>query len=94
MEAGNEDAVTRTITAIWQELLGVDAIGPDDDFFNLRGDSLLAAQVMARIQAALAVKLPLSSIFDLPTVAGLSARVRELRGDVDILGDEEEEGEL
>ena len=92
MEAGDE--IARTITAIWQELLGVDAISPDDDFFSLRGDSLLAAQVMARIQAALAVKLPLSSIFDLPTVAGLSARVRDLRGDADSLDEDEEEGEL
>ncbi|MFX3681348.1 MAG: SDR family NAD(P)-dependent oxidoreductase [bacterium] len=91
---GEGDEIARTITAIWQELLGVDAIGPEDDFFSLRGDSLLAAQVMARIQAALTVKLPLSSIFDRPTVAGLSNRVRELQGDAASLGDDEEEGEL
>ncbi|MCF3650810.1 SDR family NAD(P)-dependent oxidoreductase [Synoicihabitans lomoniglobus] len=87
--------IERTIAAIWEELLGVKPVGIDDDFFALRGDSLLAAQVMARIQSALAVKLPLSSIFDRPTVSGLAARVQSLRRNVpDSLADDEEEGDL
>lgn len=70
------DEIERTIAAIWRELLGVAHVGPDENFFELRGDSLLAAQIVARIQTALGAKLPLSALFDAPTVAGLAARVR------------------
>jgi acyl transferase domain-containing protein/NADPH:quinone reductase-like Zn-dependent oxidoreductase len=69
----------RTVVEIWQELLGVAGIGVDDDFFELRGDSLLAAQVTSRLYQALQVKLPLSSVFDHPTVAGLASRIEHLR---------------
>jgi acyl carrier protein len=61
-------------------LLGIEGVGTQDNFFDLRGDSLLAAQVMARLQTALRVKLPLSALFDAPTVAGLADRVRSARG--------------
>ena len=44
------------------------------------GDSLLAAQVTARIHTALQVKLPLSILFDAPTIAALAERVRAGRG--------------
>jgi amino acid adenylation domain-containing protein len=67
------------LAAIWNEVLGGDPHGPDDDFFELGGHSLLAAQVLARVQAALGVTLPLSSAFELPTRAGLAARIEELR---------------
>ena len=88
------DPVESTIASIWSELLGVPDIAADDDFFNLRGDSLLAAQVMARIQSELAVKLPLSAIFDAPTVAGLAQRARSLQDAPTELSESEEEGEL
>ena len=74
--------------------MGIEQVGMDDDFFSLRGDSLLAAQVMARIQSELAVKLPLSSIFDAPTVRGLTEKVKAAREPEDVVGDDEEEGEL
>ncbi|MGH8571216.1 MAG: phosphopantetheine-binding protein, partial [Gammaproteobacteria bacterium] len=67
------------VVAIWQELLGVSAIGIDDNFFELRGDSLLAAQVTSRLYEAFRVKLPLSSVFEHPTAAGLAARIEQLR---------------
>jgi acyl transferase domain-containing protein/NADPH:quinone reductase-like Zn-dependent oxidoreductase/predicted O-methyltransferase YrrM/acyl carrier protein len=70
------DETERAIAAVWQELLGIAQVGAQDNFFDLHGDSLLAAQVMARVHAALQVKLPLSALFDAPTVAGLAARVR------------------
>jgi acyl carrier protein len=64
---------------IWQELLGVSGIGADDNFLDLRGDSLLAAQVTSRLYAAFSVKLPLSSVFEHPTPAGLATRIEQLR---------------
>jgi amino acid adenylation domain-containing protein len=75
------DDVEGAIAAIWKDLLGVMHVGPGDNFFDLHGDSLLAAQVMGRLQAALQVTLPLSAIFDEPTVVGLAARVRAARSD-------------
>jgi acyl carrier protein len=74
------DEVEVALAAIWQELLGIERIGTRDNFFDLNGDSLLAAQVTARIHTALQVKLPLSVLFDAPTIAALAERVRAGRG--------------
>ncbi|MDM0053945.1 type I polyketide synthase [Variovorax sp. J22R115] len=73
------DATEAAVVSIWEELLGVPAIGVDDNFFELRGDSLLAAQVTSRLYAAFQVKLPLSSVFEHPTAAGLASRIEQLR---------------
>jgi acyl transferase domain-containing protein/NAD(P)-dependent dehydrogenase (short-subunit alcohol dehydrogenase family) len=67
--------IARTIQSLWEDLLGTSPIGPDDDFFALHGDSLVGAQVVSRLHHALGVKLPLSAIFDHPTVSQLAARV-------------------
>jgi acyl transferase domain-containing protein/NADP-dependent 3-hydroxy acid dehydrogenase YdfG len=96
------DEIERAVAGIWQELLGLERVGVLDNFFDLRGDSLLAAQVMARLHASQQVKLPLSALFDEPTVAGLSKRVRAARGVVRTMqaspvaarGADEEEGEI
>ena len=66
------------VAAIWEDLLGVSGIGADDNFFELRGDSLLAAQVTSRLHAAFGVQLPLSSVFEYPTPAGLAARIEQM----------------
>ena len=63
------------LSAIWSELLGVQPIGPDDDFFSLGGHSLLAIKLFARLEQAFAVKLPLATLFHSPTVAALAAEV-------------------
>jgi amino acid adenylation domain-containing protein len=66
--------VERSLVEIWEELLGVEQIGVLDDFFALGGHSLLATQVVIRIRRTHA-DIPLHSIFDEPTVAGLAAIV-------------------
>ncbi len=79
---------TRGIVArIWSELLGRAVIGDDDDFFALQGDSLLGAQVVARLRKALGVKLPISALFEDRTVAKLAARIDALLAPAD--GEEE-----
>jgi amino acid adenylation domain-containing protein len=59
---------------IWQELLGVKAIGIDDNFFELGGHSLLASQLIVRINERIKVKLPLGSVFNSPTIRTLVAK--------------------
>jgi len=73
------DETERKIVEIWEELLGISGIGVDDNFLDLRGDSLLAAQVTSRLYRTFSVKLPLSSVFDQPTAAALAARVELMR---------------
>jgi amino acid adenylation domain-containing protein len=62
----------RTIAAFWSELLRVEGIGIHDDFFDLGGDSLNATGLVARLRATFGVELRLASLFDQPTIAGLS----------------------
>ncbi|HZB43698.1 MAG TPA: condensation domain-containing protein, partial [Pyrinomonadaceae bacterium] len=71
--------VEHTLARIWEGLLGVSPVGADDDFFELNGHSLLATQVISRVREQFRVELPLRSLFESPTVAGLAARVEEAR---------------
>jgi hypothetical protein len=72
--AGAMNGTERTIAAIWENLLGT-PVRRDDNFFALNGDSLVGARVVARIHHLLGVKLPLSVLFEHPTVAQLAARI-------------------
>jgi amino acid adenylation domain-containing protein len=69
----------RRIAVIWQELLGIAEIGVHDNFFELGGHSLLATQVIARVREAFGLELPINSLYDTPTLAGLAARIEEGR---------------
>jgi amino acid adenylation domain-containing protein len=79
-EAGSVSAEPRTpveamLAGMWREVLKVERIGVRENFFELGGHSLLATQVVARVRKAFKVELPLRSVFDTPTVAGLAVRV-------------------
>ena len=62
-----------TIVEIWKEVLGLDQISIDDDFFALGGHSLLATLMLSRLYGAFGVELALHDFFDAPTVVGLAA---------------------
>ncbi|MEU3571408.1 amino acid adenylation domain-containing protein, partial [Kitasatospora sp. NPDC036755] len=62
----------RLLAAIWSELLGVERVGLDDDFFLLGGDSILSIQVVSRARAA-GLALSPRDLFRHPTVAALAA---------------------
>jgi|CZKH01.1.fsa_nt_gi acyl transferase domain-containing protein len=73
------DEVERVVAEIWQELLGVDHVGVYDNFFQLGGHSMLGAQLLSRLRSALDVEIPLPSLFEAPTVAGMAERIRAFR---------------
>ena len=77
--AAPTDDVEKHIAEIWQRLLGVDKIGIYDNFFALGGHSMQGAQLLASLRSAFQIEIPLPSLFDVPTVAGMAERVRAFR---------------
>ena len=69
--------VEELVASIWIEVLGIERVGVDDDFFALGGHSLLATQVIARLRRDLTVEVPLVALFEAPTVAAVAAVVEE-----------------
>jgi amino acid adenylation domain-containing protein len=66
------------VAAIWCEVLGLDRVGIDDDFYELGGHSLLLPQVMHRLKRDFEVDVPLRALAEETTVAGLALTVEEL----------------
>jgi acyl carrier protein len=67
----------RRVRDIWQGVLHHDEVGVDDDFFDVGGHSLLATQLLSRLEAAFDRRLPLSVIFEAPTIRQQAALLRE-----------------
>ncbi|WP_152104000.1 phosphopantetheine-binding protein, partial [Rhodococcus aetherivorans] len=72
--------VEQIVASVFTEVLGVERVGADDDFFALGGNSLIATQVVARIGAALEASVPVRTVFEASTVAGLAARLESHAG--------------
>ncbi|MEU4837045.1 amino acid adenylation domain-containing protein [Nocardia testacea] len=72
--------VENLVAEAFQHVLGIARVGADDNFFELGGDSLSASLVVARVGAALNVRVPVRSMFETPTVAGLAAHAETLTG--------------
>ncbi|GIJ63217.1 type I polyketide synthase [Virgisporangium aurantiacum] len=73
------DDLVAVVGRVWADVLDLDDVDVDDDFFAVGGNSLVAIQVLAQIRKATGVRLPMRALFDAPTVAGVAARVADLR---------------
>jgi amino acid adenylation domain-containing protein len=67
--------IEERLAQIWAEILQVDTIGTDDNFFDLGGHSMLALRMVARVQDTFAVDLFLTAVFEHPTVAELAEAI-------------------
>ena len=70
----------KALALIWTELLKVEKIGVNDEFFKLGGHSLLAIKAVARVRDVFGVELPLEVIFGNPTIARLAAALAHAEG--------------
>lgn len=70
----------RTVADVWQEVLGISSVGVDDNFFEAGGHSLLAAQVLTRLNESFGRDLSLRDLFEAPTIAGLAKSLEATNG--------------
>jgi 2-polyprenyl-3-methyl-5-hydroxy-6-metoxy-1,4-benzoquinol methylase/acyl carrier protein len=70
-------AIEDKLVEIWGQVLRVDRVGVHDNFFELGGHSLLATQVISRVREAFHVEIPLRTMFEDSTVAGLAVSIAQ-----------------
>jgi acyl carrier protein len=70
----------RLVTAAWEEVLGLDAIGLDDDFFELGGNSLHAVRIVARLEEDLAADLSVRTVLESRSVRKMAGRIGQAIG--------------
>ncbi|WP_412538008.1 beta-ketoacyl synthase N-terminal-like domain-containing protein [Longispora sp. K20-0274] len=82
--AGGNGPITdleATVAEVWRDVLGVDDLGVDDDFFELGGNSLVAVQLISYLRKTVNVRLPMRELFEAPTVAGLALVIERIRAE-------------
>ncbi|MGC4012795.1 MAG: amino acid adenylation domain-containing protein [Pseudomonas sp.] len=72
------DGLESRVAAVWAEVLGVPAVGREDDFFELGGHSLLATQVISRLRRDLGCEVPLRDLFEASRLDEFAARLSAL----------------
>ena len=72
--------VEEKLVAIWQDVLGLDKVGVNDDFFELGGHSLLAIRLISAIRKEFTVEMPIGDIFEYSTIESLQVRLQSPSG--------------
>lgn len=67
------------LAALWAEVLGIDPIGIDENFFEVGGHSLLATELIYRMRTFFQLDLPLRLLFEVPTIAGMARAIESMR---------------
>jgi acyl carrier protein len=79
--AAPQSELEQGVATIWEELFGIQPIGRDDNFLELGGHSLLAIQMATQLRSTFEVDLPVTALFEAPTVGELTALIaREQAG--------------
>ncbi len=73
------DETAARIAAIFESLLGIEGVGPRDDFFELGGQSLLGTRLLSRLRDEFDVQLSIRTLFDAPTPADLARHIQAAR---------------
>jgi amino acid adenylation domain-containing protein/non-ribosomal peptide synthase protein (TIGR01720 family) len=73
-------AIQELLAGIWAAVLEREQVGPEENFFELGGQSLLATRVLGRVREVFGVEVPLRTLFESPTVAALAAAITAARG--------------
>jgi acyl carrier protein len=84
----------KLLAEIWQNVLRIEKIGIQDNFFILGGHSLLATQLIARIRQEFNLELPLIYIFDYPSIASLAVAIEAFRIATDVSNPEEDDSNM
>ena len=88
--AAPETEVEESVAALWAQVLGIERIGLDDDFFELGGNSLVAIQLVGRIRDGFEIEFGIQHVLERPTIRRLAELVEErLMRRLESMSDEE-----
>jgi aryl carrier-like protein len=75
-------SIERRIAEVWQEVLGIEAVGVGDNFFDLGGHSLQVVRVHGKLRAEFGEGLSLVELFQYPTISALAGLINQESGEV------------
>ena len=72
------DEIEEKLTRIWLELIGLEQVGREDDFFDLCGNSLVAMRLFERMEETFCRPINIEDLVHYPTIAAMSAHLTRL----------------
>lgn len=75
--AGSDAELQTLLSTVWASVLGTEHIRPDDDFFELGGDSIMSVQLILGIEERLGVHVPAVAVFEESTLGGMAQRIKD-----------------
>jgi acyl carrier protein len=91
VEVASLPGLEQAIAAIWKDILAVEHLNPDDNFFDSGGRSLQVVQVKSRLEESLGIELPVVKLFQYPTIRSLADFIGAQAGEEDSFHDKIQE---